>query len=51
MISHIFIFNNDMVAVCDDKGRQIPKLQGRYSEKKSMIEYLIKKYPEVLVSR
>lgn len=51
MIKHIFIFNNDVVAVCDDKGRQIPTLQGKYSEKKPIIQYLIKKYPEVLVSK
>ena len=51
MIKHIFIFNNEAVAVCDDKGRQIPMLQGSYSKNKDLIQYLIKKYPEVIVSQ
>ena len=51
MIKHIFIFNNEAVAVCDDRGRQIPSLQGDYKKIKPMIDYLIEKYHEVIISK
>ena len=36
-----------MVAVCDNLGRQIPPLQGRCSERKQTLAYLITKYPKI----
>lgn len=49
MITDIVIFPNGLVAVCNEKGNQIPQLQGRYSEKKKILLYLMGKYPKIKV--
>lgn len=33
----VFLFHNGMVACCDAEGRQIPPLQGRFSEVVGMV--------------
>ena len=48
-LTDIIIFPNGMVAVCNNKGEQVPMLQGRYSEKKKILLYLMKRYPEIKV--
>jgi len=50
MISTMYIFPNDAVAVCNDKGQQIPSLQGSYQERKQILMYLMKKFPEIEVN-
>ena len=47
MIKDIFVFDNGMVAVCNDKGQQILPLQGRCSEQKQILSYLVMKYPKI----
>ncbi|EPZ43838.1 hypothetical protein [Alicyclobacillus acidoterrestris] len=32
-VMDVFIFRNGIVAVCDEKGEQIPELQGRWERK------------------
>jgi hypothetical protein len=32
MIKDIIVFANGLLAVCDDRGEQMPEFQGRYSE-------------------
>lgn len=51
MITDIIIFPNGMVAVCNHEGKQIPSLQGRWSNRKLRITlmYLMKKYPDIQV--
>jgi len=49
MIKAIMIFDNSMVAVFNDKGKQIPSLQGDYMQNKQVLMYLMKKYPFIKV--
>jgi len=37
MIQSVFKFSNGMVAVCDEKGQQLPEYQGTWAEKKEII--------------
>jgi len=37
MICSVFVFQNGMVAVTDEKGQQVPELQGQWKEKKGKI--------------
>jgi len=54
-ITTIFVFLNDMVAVCDQKGEQMPFFQGKREEalprikrrltrQKGVVEYKVDKY-------
>lgn len=50
-IVSVMIFQNGMVAVFDDQGKQVVELQGKYDEKKEMIAQAIgkqKELPEIL---
>ena len=47
MIEDIFVFDNGMVAICDNRRRQIPKLQGRCSERNQLLCYLVAKFPKI----
>jgi len=44
----IFIFPNGMVAVCKGE-KQVPMLQGRWSEKKKILLPMIEKYQDIIV--
>lgn len=37
MIKSVFKFPNGMVAVCDEKGEQLPEYQGKYEDVKDKI--------------
>jgi hypothetical protein len=37
-LKSVFFFENGNVAVCDETGRQIPELQGRFSEVAERVE-------------
>lgn len=49
MIKSVFIFPNWLQAVCDDKGRQIPRLQKPDSQTRNLVLELIWKFPNIEV--
>lgn len=45
VICAVFVFPNGMVAVTDNRGQQVPDLQGRWEEKKAeIVEAVAEKY-------
>lgn len=44
----IFIFPNGMVAVTKGEN-QVPKYQGRWSQRKKIIAPILEKYPEIMI--
>jgi hypothetical protein len=49
MIKAVFVFQNGMHAVCDDKGRQIPQLQKPDSKTRNLVLELVLKNPSIEV--
>ena len=50
MIKDMIIFDNGVVAVFNQDGKQIRELQGIYTERKQILMYLMKKYPRIHVT-